>query len=1660
MFINKSILSTIVMPILLLFTFAVLAMVMSTPSGSLVGRIALEQPGFGLSTFDIRQNKVYVAATGPRPGNREERGVWVKPDGTFLLSGLPVGEYSLKIHATGFETQYQHGIYIDEARTTHLYNPIAMHALSPEIHLASNSRVFTSGEKPYFWLNATGGQSVIVKIYATDIKPYLKPSPNAPFEFSGDFTLSRSSHQTPDAIFTHQAPVQVLKRKLEENEGDSSRADFKLDKPLPKGNYIATATMSGITSQRAYDVMWFNVSDLGLVIKYAPEKELVRAVDLKTLQPRSGVQINLMDSDNHQMVATQPTRSDGFAEFPLPKSYMSKSSYHLLAYGQQGQDEAYSNIPFWSFSSSPYKTYFYTERPVYRLGQTVYYKGITRVKGENGLENPKNNLPIAMTIEDPDNNTVFQGNFSTNAFGSFHGTFDIPAGGKTGAYQVLLAYPDKTQSTEAFEVAEYRKPEYQVDVTPIQQRVAAGDSTKARVRATYYFGGPVANARIKYSIYASPDWRTRFKLMARPDYYDYFDDWDASTSDDSDSSGDYISEGYATTDANGEAVIEVKTRTIAPLQGVPNESDYQDKRYKIEAEVTDLSRKSVIGNGYFSVTPGDFALLVNPENAVYQVNDTTKTELQATDYQGHAVANQPLHVALTRLIFNSDKGSYISAVTEQEANVTTDTQGKAHVQFKLGAAMPTDTYFITARSEDNSGHTVYDQSGIWVVNESAPYIKQANEAKQQPLTLKLDKPVYRLGDTAKLMITAPVTGKEGIQAIVSVEGERLYNYQIVPLKATGTLVKIPITEPYTPNVYFTVAFVASGRQFYNESQIVKVSPQHHFLNIAVQSDKQKYKPGESVTYRIKATRANGKPAAHTELSLGVVDESIYAIRPEAAPDIRKFFYKKRDNLVSTINSFPEEYSGGPDKMEPQVRKDFRDMAAWVPELVTDSQGIATTTIKLPDNLTTWRATVRGVSMQTDVGWTTQKIVCTKDLLLRLALPRFFTQGDEGFLTAVVDNDTPKSQRVYLTLETSPQFKSNTPFTQTLTVAAGKADRFSWPVKIAGIGEGLVRVKGIGQTDSDALELKLPIRPLGVETFAIQSNRIDANTGSIDLPFHIPGNVLSATVHYILSLSSSTIGSIVSNYSSLIDYPYGCVEQTMDKMMPSVIAVQLHQRLGVPLATEAQTRFNAVYTQSLAKLYDIQNDDGGWGWWKFDDSNPYLTAYVLEGFSLLGAADYPVDPTRLAKGRKWLQDNTEKFITQLKDPKRMKDPFGEADHWIDLAYMTYVQTLYDPKIPKPEQQWLLEQSHQMVPEALSYVTLAFKNSDNLPAAQKTYHRLIALSTQTATTTDWDHSSAMKKRLHDTKWFDYTFRFTGVESTALALRTVVAMEPNNVQRQEAIKTWLMLQRNKDGWDNTKTTAQVFRALLAEELAYHKQQPTVNFTVLTNLAQTLIPPLTFDNTNRYDPDKQYTLGGSDIAPQGVHISKNGPGRLYYNSLLTYFLPLSPGQSVPEAASMDGLQVERAFFRLTPGPVMSDGTIHFTASPVDDGNIRAGETLLMKVHIQSPIAIPYTMVDVSLPSGGEVVMDDPKLSAVGNAAPNDFSGDWGPAWWTHQDVLDDRIVFFATHLPAGASDVYTMVRMEMPGRFQMNPVQLQGMYSNRVRAYSKLDSLNVVDQ
>lgn len=1638
---TKSLRSYGLLAILMVFLLVTVALALEKRVGTVRGQIALEQPGFGLSSKDIRDNKVYVVAIGPRNNSSPliERGTWVKPNGTFELAQLPLGdfpmgEYTLSVKAPGFQTHTESGVFVQEGQVTQIHNPIKLNILEPSVNMASNTRVFTTKETPKFWINATGANHATVKIYRKNVRAMLQHPQGAEkfLTFSSDLSVYKPSDKevpTAEALLGDQ-PVQTFERKLESQGDDWARAQFKLDAPLPAGDYVASVSVDNLKKQKNWNLMWFTVSDLGLVIKEAPEKTVVRAIDLNTLQPMPNVSIQLLNRESASKItslSTLKTNAQGFADYPIPAGQRSRTRSLLVA-GDAGQNHALGGLDFWDDYSNRFKTYFYTERPVYRLGQTVYFKGITRKFSEAGFSNP-HNLPIEVSVQDPDSNILWQGKLTTNEHGTFHGVIDIPKDAKTGGYGVNIRYPDDSSDYETFEVAEYRKPEYQVDVLPTQSRVIAGDQAKVRIRATYYFGAPVANARVKYSIYAASDWSSRYKLMPRPDFYSYYDDWESADYDDG-YAGDYITEGYAQTDEAGEAIITFDTKASQPQQEGPYGWDYLDKRYKIQAEVTDLSRMSVIGSSSLPVKAGRFVLFAQPTRSVLKAGESASATITAVDHDGKAVANQKITAKLSRWVYDRNADSYRNVDAGQSITANTSTNGQAVVNFALPQSLPSDDYYLTVQGTDTDGHVISDQTSLWVANVNEPYMQSQEDADSQPLSVKMDKPVYQPGDTANVMITAPLTGKEGAQAIVAIEGRRLFNYQIVPMDATAKLVQIPIGKDYAPNAFVSVTLVGQKHVFLHQSEILKVSPAQQFLNVSVTADKARYKPGDTAKYQVVAKHADGTPAANTEVSLGIVDESIYAIRPETAQDIAKFFYHRQENAVMTVSSFPEEYSGGPDKVEPRVRKDFRDMAAWYPTLLTNAQGIASATVKLPDNLTTWRATVRAVDLQTQVGQAISKVISTQDILVRLAMPRFFTMGDHGLVTAIVHNYSETAQPIQLTMALPNQFKTSLALDQKFQLDPEKAQRVSWPVDVANAGQGNILVKAVGNTEGDALEMPIRVNPLGVAMTDRQTGVLTDDKPTATLA--IKHATISGPLQYDLSMASSLIGPALGNFESLIDYPYGCTEQTMSRLVPAAIAMQLHDKLAIP--TDQQAKFAEVKRQGLAKLRDYQNADSGWGWWKNDTSNIFLTAYTLDGLKLLN------EDINNSQALDWLSKSATALNKQLYDPKIVAEPWQVTDRLIDLAHAQYTLSLYGRKPDAAVTQMFLSRNAQLPVEAMAYLVLAYQKTDNASG----FYSMLKRARQSDNS--WDQGD--------------NYRYGDVETTALALKAVMAMEPDNKAYMEPSLQWLLAQRGKDGWDNTKTTAQVLQLLMAYQLQNGSAATDATVKVLINDA--LVQSLPFDAKSVSQPEQHLaTVDLSTWLTQQASISlqKTGPGRIYYLSLFRYFLPLKPGETIAQKTLPEGLKIRRAFYRLKPTVVDNNGTVKFQTEPLN-GSVRAGETIVMKLLIDSPNALPYLMLESPLPSGGEVVIDDPKSDLMQDESDEDkLDYNLGTWWWTHQDVLDDKMVFFATSMPKGHSEVYTLVRMEMPGQFQMNPVHLTGMYTTAIDAYSPLDQLTVTE-
>ncbi len=408
--------------------------------------------------------------------------------------------------------------------------------------------------------------------------------------------------------------------------------------------------------------------------------------------------------------------------------------------------------------------------------------------------------------------------------------------------------------------------------------------------------------------------------------------------------------------------------------------------------------------------------------------------------------------------------------------------------------------------------------------------------------------------------------------------------------ADRSFLDIPIVANYAPNVFLNVSYVKNGDMYTSDQRLV-VPARDKMLNLEIISNKNEYKPRETASYTILARNADGSPVSGAEVSLGVVDESIYSIAPDYSGNIKSEFYGMRYNRVATQLSIAYTFTGyAGDKpmdlarnkptyqladfknegslVQPTIRKNFKDTAFWQPDVLTGADGKATVEVELPDNLTTWRATARGITSDTKVGATKYKVVARKDVIMRLETPRFITQGDTVTLSGIVHNYLNADKSTQISLEVSGAQLQGTP-QQTVNVRKQGEHRIDWQIsaaqrwrdQVAGQGLDGHRVR-CGRAAADGY-------PRGLHQVKNESWTFAEETADKTFLPSLPADADPRARNLRIEIAPSVAGSLFGALDYLTTYPYGCTEQTMSSFLPNVIVSQALKDVDDDVDTKQQ-----------------------------------------------------------------------------------------------------------------------------------------------------------------------------------------------------------------------------------------------------------------------------------------------------------------------------------------------------------------------------------------------------------------------------------------------------------------------------------------------------------
>lgn len=1384
------------------------------------------------------------------------------------------------------------------------------------------------------------------------------------------------------------------------------------------------------------------VATANLTLKTTATEALVWLTDLSSGQPVADVPVTLYNR-SFNTVATGVTDRSGtiyWDDLNLGVNYDDR--YYAITDDPDVYGVAISG---WNDGINPYDfgistdyylrpnepaAYVYTDRPIYRPNQTVSFKGIIRINDDLAYSLPTYDK-VEVSVRSYQG-IVLNETLTLSEFGSFEGQLELDSEATLGSYFISVKAGSKDIGSGYFDVAEYRKPTFQVTVTPETSDVATGDTINATVNATFFSGGAVVNGTVDWVVrsnnyYFNPGGNFARYSFSSPDrdtgyYYDYYYGGYGG------SYGDLIASGSGNTDERGQLTLTIPADLA---------SDSGSQTFTIEATVTDIASNQVSGRSNVTVHRSLVYPGIRADRYVGEVGTDMTFDLAALDWDGKPVANQTVSVEIVERHWYSvqeenENGDVIwrSSVEEIPAetfdDIVLDGNGRGTIPFTPPNGGVFRAYM---HLRDSVGNEAVSSTYIWVSGGDYVSWRRGND---HSFELIADADSYKPGDTAEILIASPFQGETS--ALVTIERGHIKSYETIQLTTNSTIYRLPITGDMAPNVFVSV-MVMKGVDETNPAPDFKigmaqftVEREEQELVVDIIPDREIVGPGDTVAYTIRVHDHTGSPV-DAEVSLALADLAALSIAAPNSQNILDFFYSQRWLSVNTallltrnMDAFNQELEdeikggggGGGDYGVMTIRENFPDTAYWEGQVNTGPDGEATISVTLPDNLTTWRMDARAVTQDTLVGQATKDIQSTKPVLVSPVTPRFFVVGDQAQVGTAVHNNTDQALQANVSLQ-AEGVVLHSPDTQSITIPPKQQAVVYWNIIVNDV-ERVDFVFSVNAGDyADASRPTLgtldgqgiPVYKYEVpETVGTSGQLTDggAVVESIALPI-IPGYTPSQG-DLTIELAPSLVAAMTDGLDYLKHYAYECTEQVVSKFLPNVLTTQALQAAEMSdpeLEQNLQTQVNIA----LQKLYSRQHADGGWPWWDGRESNALVTAYVVQALIEARDAGYTVHNTAINEGVRYLKTNLPN-VDSLNGRYKLNRQ----------AYLIYVLARAgEPNAGEMDRLYTNREAMDLY--ARGYLAQAIRLMDDAdPRLETLAADFITTGIFSATGVHWEERSR-----------DYWNWGSDTRTTAIVLDTMIKIQPDSPLVTNAVR-WLMDNRINGRWATTQETAWTLMSLTDWIVASGELQPDYQYEVAFNgerLATSDVTAATVRDTVTLQKDitdlltndlNRLALGRTD-----------GPGNLYYTAHMNIYLP------VEEIRPLDkGIILSRSYYD------PNDRSTPITAAEL-------GDTFLARLTIVVPNTLHYALIEDFLPAGLEAV-DTSLLTSQQQGAPERYEADdfWrrGYGWWyfDHVELRDEKVVISANYLPAGTYEYVYLVRASTLGEFRTIPPTGQEFY------------------
>jgi alpha-2-macroglobulin len=1363
------------------------------------------------------------------------------------------------------------------------------------------------------------------------------------------------------------------------------------------------------------------VGNVNLTLKLSATDSLVWAIDLRSGEPVPGVPVVIYD-ENGQEIAEGQTDAEGIFRTSIPIQQDPYTTRYAVL-GQPGEEHFGMALTNWNqdlqgsseivtdWRPPHLEVYLYTDRPIYRPGQTVYFRAVAR-QAYNGRYTIPDRPSLPLALVDDMSQEIASFDLPLSAFGTAHGPYVLPEDLAPGYYR--LESEEAGFSGVSIQVAEFRKPEIDLQVLFSGEQALAGELLIASVEARYFFDAPAGKVPVQWTLTRQPSFFSLDGFVVGP----RDDDWMISFPGPIFQTGELVASGEGETGSNGLLQLELPTQAEDSLQ-----------IYTLEVTAQDESGLPVSARQRIPVNPAEFYIGIRPDSWVGQAGRETGFDVQVVDWEKNSAGERNMRAVFEKVVWerqdtSPDQPFGFPVFTPRYTRIgstdfVTAPDGMARLAFTPPEA---GTYQLDVAGLDPRDEGAHTQVLLWIGGEGqAVWPNLPN----QRLQLTADRESYLPGESAQVFIPNPFG--DGAQALVTVERGVVLRHQVLSIEGAGTDLSLPLSEEDAPNVYLSVTLVKAvdgGPADFRHGVInLPVQPVAQTLNVELTSQPERAGPGAPVTFDLRVTDSTGEPV-EGEFSLSVVDLAVLALAEDNSKDIVTAFYGNQGLGVRTGLALaaytkrtaepPGGLGGGGGEFIPPttIREDFQDTAYWEAEIVTDANGQAQVSMNLPDNLTTWRIEVRGLTADTRVGQSTTQVIATKDLLVRPVTPRFLVVGDHALLAAVVQNNSESELTVEVSLQATG-FALDDPgqATQQVRVPAGGRLRVEWWGTAQDVANVDLVFSASGGGFEDATRPAMGALPVlrytAPQTYGT-SGILDRQGERLEL-VSLPRSFDSNGGSLEIELAPSLAAAMMSALESLEHFPYECTEQTVSRFLPNLETYRILQEFGLS-SPALQSRLDRTLDEGLARLVERQNEDGGWSWWPGGESDAYISAYALFGLSRAQEAGVAVDARTYARA-----------VEYLRTARLDIEDLEENWQFDRMAFLQF--TLANANAGDLESiEALFEQRDRLNPWAQALLVQAFeKLAPGDERAKTLLSDLQATALRSATGVHWEDEAP-----------DFRNMSTPIYSSAVVLDTLARQDPASPLVAEALRYLMSHRSASGGWASTYETAWTLMALAQVMQGTGELGGGFSFSAELNAA-----PLA---SGQAGGDAQFNpvVAGVPLShlhpddPNALLIRREGgPGRLYFSTHLNVNRPVEEVQPLEQ-----GVSISRKYYANAPCP--STGCEPVRAA-------EAGDLVRVRLSLTIPESAYYLLVEDYIPAGAEVL--DTRLMTSQQEIPEydprrPFEEGWG--WWYFSDpqVYDDRIAWAAESLPAGTYELtYTLVILQ-PGEYRVLPARARQFY------------------